>query len=190
MAGTVADFDINDERFLRLFITIKKIGVPICLEIFHEKFSKNPTVLFQELHSQRRKLKKLFPDQERILFGSFNKETDPSLFDLTLLFSMLFRLDEFENDYRIVLLKDLKRLRDEFSHLGLKPISQNRFERRWYRLKQIFLKFGVSASDIDYYKTAPMDVSEAEKSDVIKELLRGYCSKYSNRRLLADVGNI
>ena len=167
--------DLSDENYLRLLITVKKLGLKLCLDIFNQHFpkhsdrNKQATHLYQALLPYKKRLKKrLLPYQKNILFASPNYETNIEDLDLSLILAIL---DEV-NDYRAIFLKALQKKRNKLAHPGSKPLSNQDFTIEFNEIKTILVDLGATSDEVDSYRTATLDVSDTEKLTLIQELSR------------------
>ena len=154
---------------LRLTLLMEAVA-DVCLKIFHRKFSKDPSLLFNELNREIVKLKELKgkrvlkDDQWKLLFPS-NGSTDSSKFDVTLI-CLLIRAFEIieppDGGWNVKLIKPdddseganlirIKISRNENSHIRGDSMKKAEFETKWAIIITALKKLNIDRNKLKVY---------------------------------------
>ena len=178
----MTSFDI-DENFVRLYLTVTKLGLKYALVKFHTEFpkpsdkSQEATCLYQQLCNRpfRARLGRLFPDQENILYGSPLNGTNVADMDLALVLKILRARARgtLSNDLTM-----LEKLRNEFSHWGSQPLTETFYNQKLVDIKNNLMNLGATSLEVDSYQE--LVLSDVAVKQVFKDLQESARECYFN----------
>lgn len=121
----ITDVFQSSEKWLRLVTLIEYGGTVLCKKILHrtEGLPNDGAQLFYQLLPYKKCMQ--FDDQKQILCP-LNKITDESKFDITLYTRLIEKM--FVGRHNL-LIKDLRKTRNDLHHLANKDISDSDFEK-------------------------------------------------------------
>ena len=164
MSGEKIAADVENSTRLNTFI--KYAGLEICEDIlFHrEHLPKKGAQLYQALlvksvefqrlkNSQKGKKPVLSKQQYDLIFPQ-NGVTDISKFDITLYACVIQEM--FKQKYQKEI-EEVRKWRNEISHQGQKPMSDNDFNQKWASFMQFVASCGINTGKYVNLKTCALD---------------------------------
>ena len=156
----------NHENWLRLAVLIDYAGTKLCREVLHtiEGLPKDGSQLYHELLPFKDKMQ--YNYQKEILCPP-SGVTDERKFDITLFTGLIEKM--FKGRHTL-LIKDLRKNRNDLYHMGSKDISDSDFEKRWKSACDMLQRHGFTET-VDDLKT--VSLLTIEKLDKILKSIEG-----------------
>ena len=160
----------NHENWLRLVVLIDYAGSKLCQEVLHTKegLPEDGSLLYHELLPYKDKMQ--FNNQKEILCPQ-SGVTDESKFDITLYTRPIEKM--FVGRHNL-LIKDLRKTRNNLHHLANKDISDSDFEKRWKSACDMLQRHGFTEAVDDLKTGSLLTIEKLEKIlKSIENLIKG-----------------
>ena len=160
----------NHENWLRLVVLIDYAGSKLCQEVLHTKegLLEDGSLLYHELLPYKDKMQ--FNNQKEILCPQ-SGVTDESKFDITLYTRPIEKM--FVGRHNL-LIKDLRKTRNDLHHLANKDISDSDFEKRWKSACDMLQRHGFTEAVDDLKTGSLLTIEKLEKIlKSIENLIKG-----------------